>query len=183
MGQIISGIFLALYYNSDSMGAFNSVQYIIFEVDKGWFIRVYHFNSVRFFFFVVYLHLLKGLFFFSYRLKEVWVLGIIILLFLIITAFMGYVLVWAQISFWAGVVITSLVSVIPYLGSKLIWFVWGSFLFRGNSLKFFFVLHFVLPFFILILVFFHLYYLHFYGRTSKLFLHLDLFKVTFYPFY
>lgn len=168
------------YSNSDS---FFSVQYIIIEVNFGWFFRLFHFNIVSLFFIIIFFHFLKGLFFFSYRLKLVWFFGLLILLFLILIAFLGYVMVWAQISFWAGVVITRLLSVIPFFGLNLILFFWGAFVFGINALKFFFFLHFFFPFFLFILVFFHLFFLHFYGRTSKNFFFLFFLKKGFFPFY
>jgi ubiquinol-cytochrome c reductase cytochrome b subunit len=181
--QIFSGLFLVLYYSNSFEFAFFSIQYLIFEVNFGWFIRLLHFNLVSFFFLIVFFHFLKGLFFFSYRLKGVWFFGVLIFLFLIIVSFLGYVLVWAQMSFWAGVVIIRLLSVIPFFGLKLMFFVWGSFLFGGGALKIFFFLHFILPFFIFFFILLHVFFLHFYGRTNFFFLNKNFFKVKFFPFY
>lgn len=111
--QIFTGTFLAFYYSDDRVLAFSRVQYIMYEVNFGWVFRVLHFNGARLFFVFLYMHLFKGLFFMSYRLKKVWSSGLLILLLVMIEAFIGYVLVWAQISFWASVVITRLLSVIP----------------------------------------------------------------------
>ena len=118
--QILTGTFLAFYYSNDGTLAFLSVQYIIYEVNFGWIFRVLHFNGASLFFIFLYLHLFKGMFFMSYRLKKVWVSGIVILLLVIMEAFMGYVLVWAQMRFWASVVITSLLSVIPVWGFAIV---------------------------------------------------------------
>lgn len=135
------------------------------------------------FFFFIFLHFFKGLFFFSYRLKKVWFRGLLIFLFLIIEAFMGYVLVWAQISFWASVVITSLLTVIPFVGFKIVFWVWGGFSVSGATLKFFFVLHFLVPLFLVIFLVFHLIFLHETGRTSKIYFCGRGSKVTFFPFF
>lgn len=118
--QILTGTFLAFYYCDDSAGAFMRVQYIMYEVNFGWIFRVFHFNGASLFFIFLYIHLFKGLFFASYRLKKVWSSGLVILLLTMMEAFMGYVLVWAQIRFWASVVITSLLSVIPIWGPSIV---------------------------------------------------------------
>jgi ubiquinol-cytochrome c reductase cytochrome b subunit len=123
------------------------------------------------------------LFFSSFRLLVVWVRGVSLFLFLIAEAFMGYVLVWAQISFWASVVITSLLRVVPFYGGVLVSWIWGGFSVSGATLKFFFVIHFLLPWALVLLVLFHLVLLHSSGRTSKLFCHGDYDKVFFFSFY
>ena len=120
--QIFSGFLLVFYYSNFSFFSFSSVQYLIFEVNFGWFFRILHFNLVSFFFIIIFFHFLKAFFFFSYRLKKVWFSGLLILIFLILISFLGYVIVWAQISFWAGVVITSLLRVIPFFGKIIIFF-------------------------------------------------------------
>lgn len=181
--QLLTGTLLAIYYSSDSLFAFNRVQYIIYEVNYGWIFRIFHFNGARLFFIFLYVHFFKGLFYSSYRLKFVWMSGLTIFLLVIMEAFIGYVLVWAQISFWASVVITSLLSVIPIWGPSLVVWIWSGFTVSGATLKFFFVLHFLLPWFILVIVLVHLIFLHDTGSTSKLFCHGDYDKVSFYPFY
>ena len=181
--QIITGTLLAIYYSADSLLAFNSVQYIMYEINFGWVFRIFHFNGASLFFVFLYLHIFKGLFFSSYRLKFVWASGLTIFLLVIIEAFIGYVLVWAQISFWASVVITSLLSVIPIWGPTLVVWIWSGFTVSGATLKFFFVLHFLVPWLILLVVLVHLIFLHETGRTSKLFCHGDYDKIRFFPFY
>lgn len=181
--QLISGTLLAFYYCADSSLAFNSVQYIIYETNFGWILRIFHFNGARLFFVFLYLHFFKGLFFSSYRLKFVWIRGLTLFLLIIIEAFIGYVLVWAQMSFWASVVITSLLSVIPVYGIKIVTWIWSGFRVSGATLKFFFVLHFLLPWFLTILILIHLVFLHDSGRTSKLFCHGDYDKIIFFSFY
>nr|YP_010620893.1 cytochrome b [Toxocara vitulorum]WAX39107.1 cytochrome b [Toxocara vitulorum] len=181
--QILTGTFLAFYYCSDSVVAFSSVQYVMYEVNFGWVFRVFHFNGASLFFVFLYMHLFKGLFFVSYRLKKVWSSGLVILLLVMMEAFMGYVLVWAQMSFWASVVITSLLSVIPIWGPSIVTWIWGGFTVSGATLKFFFVLHFLVPWGLLVVVVFHLLLLHETGSTSKLYCHGDYDKVCFYPEY
>jgi len=177
--QILTGTFLAFYYSADSILAFSSVQYIIYEVNYGWVFRIFHFNGASLFFIFLYLHFFKGLFFFSYRLKLVWVSGLTIFLLLMMEAFIGYVLVWAQIRFWASVVITSLLSVIPVWGPIVVTWIWSGFTVSGATLKFFFVLHFLVPWLVLIVMLAHLVFLHRTGSTSLLYCHGDYDKVNF----
>ena len=181
--QILTGTFLAFYYTADSLIAFSTVQYIIYEVNFGWIFRIFHFNGASLFFIFLYLHIFKGLFFISYRLKKVWLSGLTLYLLIIIEAFIGYVLVWAQISFWAAVVITSLLSVIPIWGPTIVTWIWSGFGVTGATLKFFFVLHFLVPWGLLVLVILHLIFLHRTGRTSSLYCHGDYDKVSFAPEY
>lgn len=181
--QLFTGTFLAFYYSPDSVLAFNSVQYIMFETNFGWILRIFHFNGASLFFIFLYLHFFKALFFNSYRLSFVWVSGLTLFLLLIIEAFIGYVLVWAQMRFWASVVITSLLRVIPIYGNLIVTWIWRGFRVTGATLKFFFVLHFLLPWFLIVLVMAHILFLHDYGRTSKLFCHGDYDKIIFYPFF
>lgn len=118
--QIFTGFLLSFFYSNDRLLAFDSVQYIIYDVNYGWLYRVFHFNGASLFFVFLYLHFFKGLFNRRYRLSLVWLRGVFIIFFVILEAFMGYVLVWAQISFWACVVITRLLSVVPFFGGDLV---------------------------------------------------------------
>nr|YP_537093.1 cytochrome b [Anisakis simplex]AAY43167.1 cytochrome b [Anisakis simplex] len=179
--QILTGTFLAFYYTNDGASAFGSVQYIMYEVNFGWVFRLFHSNGASLFFIFLYLHIFKGLFFFSYRLKKVWASGLFILLLLMAEAFMGYVLVWAQMSFWASVVITSLLSVIPIWGPAIVTWIWSGFTVSSATLKFFFVVHFLLPYGLLVFVLAHLLFLHETGSTSKLYCHGDYDKICFFP--
>nr|YP_009550283.1 cytochrome b [Heterorhabditis indica]YP_817457.1 cytochrome b [Heterorhabditis bacteriophora]ABJ80701.1 cytochrome b [Heterorhabditis bacteriophora]AZU95942.1 cytochrome b [Heterorhabditis bacteriophora]QAA11087.1 cytochrome b [Heterorhabditis indica]QAA11099.1 cytochrome b [Heterorhabditis bacteriophora] len=181
--QIITGTFLAFYYTPDSNLAFSSVQYIMYEVNFGWLFRIFHFNGASLFFIFLYLHIFKGLFFMSYRLSKVWMSGLTLYLLIMMEAFMGYVLVWAQMSFWAAVVITSLLSVIPIWGPTIVIWIWSGFGVTGATLKFFFVLHFLVPWGLLVLVLLHLVFLHDTGSTSSLYCHGDYDKVCFAPEY
>nr|WAX01702.1 cytochrome b [Philometra sp. HZ-2022] len=181
--QILTGVLLAFFYSNDSQISFDSVQYIMFEVNGGWLYRIFHFNGASLFFIFIYMHFFKGLFNFSYRLSGVWLVGLLILFLLIMEAFMGYVLVWAQMSYWACVVITSLLSVIPYFGTKLVLWVWGGFTVSGATLKLFFVMHFILPWVLMVMVVFHMIMLHSTGSTSVVGNHGDYDKISFFPYY
>nr|UZP15728.1 cytochrome b [Contracaecum sp.] len=179
--QILTGTLLSFYYSDDGALAFGSVQYIMYEVNFGWVFRIFHSNGASLFFIFLYLHIFKGLFFASYRLKGVWFSGVVILLLVMMEAFMGYVLVWAQMSFWASVVITSLLSVVPIWGPSIVTWIWGGFTVSSATLKFFFVVHFLVPWGLLVIVLSHLLLLHNTGSTSKLYCHGDYDKICFYP--
>nr|YP_009027250.1 cytochrome b [Contracaecum osculatum]AGR53830.1 cytochrome b [Contracaecum osculatum] len=179
--QILTGTLLAFYYTNDGVSAFSSVQYIMYEVNYGWVFRIFHSNGASLFFIFLYLHIFKGLFFCSYRLKKVWLTGVVILLLVMMEAFMGYVLVWAQMSFWASVVITSLLSVIPFWGVDIVTWIWSGFTVSSATLKFFFVVHFLVPWGLLVVVLVHLLMLHITGSTSKLYCHGDYDKISFFP--
>nr|QZL13633.1 cytochrome b [Meloidogyne exigua] len=181
--QIFSGILLSFFYSSEDINSFVSVQYLMFEVNYGWLIRLIHFNLVSMFFFFLFFHMLKAMFFFSYRLWKVWFIGLLIFFFLMMESFLGYTLIWSQMSFWAATVITSLLSVFPIFGNILIIFLWCGFFLNSFSLKLFFFLHFMLPILIFLLIFFHVFFLHDYGSSVKLNNSNSLTKRSFYPFY
>ena len=181
--QVIRGIFLTFHYTADSSLAFDSVQYICYEVNFGWLVRMVHFNGASFIFILLYLHIWKGLLLSSYRLKFVWASGFSILFLIIAVAFTGYVLVWSQIRYWAAVVITSLLRVLPVWGESLLLWIWGSYNVRTATLKLFFTIHFLLPFLILLVVIVHLLALHKVGSTTFLGYSGNLYKVPFFPYY
>lgn len=181
--QVVTGLFLVFFYTNSPADAFSRVQYIIYEVNLGWIFRLFHFNGARLFFFFIFLHFFKGLYFFSFRRKKVWATGLVIFLFLMTEAFIGYVLVWAQMRFWASVVITSLLTVIPFWGFKFVFWIWGGFSVASAALKFFFVFHFLLPWLLIVILLLHFLFLHENGRTSKLYFCGNNSKVTFYPFF
>lgn len=180
--QIFSGFFLFFFFRADGSLSFNSVQYLMMEVNYGWIFRLLHFNMVSIFFVFLFLHIFKALFYFRYRLKIVWIIGLLIFFLLILESFLGYTLIWSQISFWAATVITSLLRVIPFFGLKIIIFFWCGFYLNSFSLKFFFFLHFILPILIFFLIFFHVIFLHRYGRSTKI-NSSKLCKRSFFPFY
>jgi len=181
--QVLTGLIIVLYFEPVAELAFGSVQYVIFEVNHGWFFRLLHFNGARIFFTLLYLHFFKALFYSSNNLYEVWVVGLLIFILLIMEAFLGYTLVWSQMSFWAGTVITSLLRVIPVFGRTLVFWVWGGFGLNSNTLKFFYMVHFLVPFVVVVMVFFHLFFLHFYRSSSELNFPRKLISQTFFPYY
>lgn len=183
--QLITGIFLAMYYTPHIDYAFISVEHIMRDVENGWFIRYLHANGASFFFIMVYGHIIKNLFYGSYikPRKALWCTGIIIFLMMMATAFLGYVLPWGQMSFWGATVITNLFSVIPYIGETLVQWLWGGFSINNATLNKFFSLHFVLPFVIVALVLVHLILLHKAGSNTPLGISADIKLVNFYPYF
>jgi len=160
--QIITGVTLAMHYNPSVLEAFNSVEHIMRDVNNGWLIRYLHSNTASAFFFIVYLHMGRGLYYGSYRAPRtlVWTLGVVIFLLMIVTAFLGYVLPYGQMSLWGATVITNLMSAIPWIGQDIVEFLWGGFSVNNATLNRFFALHFVLPFVLAALALMHLIALH-----------------------
>jgi ubiquinol-cytochrome c reductase cytochrome b/c1 subunit len=160
--MILTGIFLAMNYTAHTSMAFDSVERIMRDVNYGWLLRYLHMNGGSMFFIVVYIHIFRGLYFGSYKApREVlWWLGIIILLCMMATAFMGYVLPWGQMSFWGATVITNLFSAIPVVGEYIVTWLWGGFAVDNPTLNRFFALHYLLPFVIFAVVAIHLWALH-----------------------
>jgi quinol-cytochrome oxidoreductase complex cytochrome b subunit len=182
--QIVSGLLLAMYYTPHVDMAFDSVQHIMREVNYGWLIRYIHSTGSSMFFAVVYVHIGRGLYYGSYLYPRglVWCSGVIIFLLMMATAFLGYVLPWGQMSFWAATVITNLFSAIPAVGENITQWLWGGFSVDNPTLKRFFVLHFFLPFVILGVVIVHLILLHKVGSGNPL--GIDLVEVVpFYPYF
>ena len=160
--QIITGVTLAMHYNPSVLEAFNSVEHIMRDVNNGWLIRYLHSNTASAFFFLVYLHMGRGLYYGSYRAPRtlVWVLGVVIFLLMIVTGFLGYVLPYGQMSLWGATVITNLMSAIPWIGQDIVEFLWGGFSVNNATLNRFFALHFVLPFVLAAFALMHLIALH-----------------------
>ena len=160
--QIITGVTLAMHYNPSVLEAFNSVEHIMRDVNNGWLIRYLHSNTASAFFFIVYLHIGRGLYYGSYKAPRtlVWTLGTVIFILMIVTAFLGYVLPYGQMSLWGATVITNLMSAIPWVGQDIVEFIWGGFSVNNATLNRFFALHFVLPFVLAALALMHLISLH-----------------------
>ena len=160
--QIVTGVTLAMHYNPSAMEAFNSVEHIMRDVNNGWLIRYLHSNTASAFFFLVYLHIGRGLYYGSYRAPRtlVWTIGTVIFILMMATAFLGYVLPYGQMSLWGATVITNLMSAIPWVGQDIVEFIWGGFSVNNATLNRFFSLHFVLPFVLAALVLMHLISLH-----------------------
>nr|AJB43605.1 cytochrome b [Diphylla ecaudata] len=181
--QILTGLFLAMHYTSDTATAFNSVAHICRDVNYGWLIRYTHANGASMFFICLYLHVGRGLYYGSYLFSETWNVGIILLLTIMATAFMGYVLPWGQMSFWGATVITNLLSAIPYVGTDLVQWIWGGFSVDKATLTRFFTFHFILPFIISALVMVHLLFLHETGSNNPTGIPSNLDMIPFHPYY
>ncbi|MDP4594527.1 MAG: cytochrome b/b6, partial [Beijerinckiaceae bacterium] len=166
--QIITGIVLAMHYTPHTAMAFASVEHIMRDVNWGWFMRYTHANGASMFFVAVYIHMFRGLYYGSYKApREVlWILGVIIFLLMMATAFMGYVLPWGQMSFWGATVITNLFSAIPVVGESIVTWLWGGFSVDNPTLNRFFSLHYLLPFMIVGVVVLHIWALHVVGQNN-----------------
>nr|YP_010287596.1 cytochrome b [Syllepte taiwanalis]UKT61927.1 cytochrome b [Syllepte taiwanalis]WEV93869.1 cytochrome b [Syllepte taiwanalis] len=183
MIQIITGLFLTMYYTANIELAFYSVNYICRNVNYGWLIRTLHANGASFFFINIYIHIGRGIYYESFNLKYTWMIGVIILFLLMATAFMGYVLPWGQMSFWGATVITNLLSAIPYLGTDLVNWIWGGFAIDNATLTRFYTFHFILPFIIMMMTMIHLLFLHQTGSNNPLGINSNLDKIPFHPFF
>nr|YP_010491893.1 cytochrome b [Hypospila bolinoides]UWM92679.1 cytochrome b [Hypospila bolinoides] len=181
--QILTGLFLTMYYTANIELAFYSVNYICRNVNYGWLIRTLHANGASFFFICIYLHIGRGIYYESFNLKHTWMIGVMILFLLMATAFMGYVLPWGQMSFWGATVITNLLSAIPYLGTMLVNWIWGGFSVDNATLTRFYTFHFLLPFIILMMTMIHLLFLHQTGSNNPLGLNSNYDKIPFHPFF
>nr|BAI63557.1 cytochrome b [Cynops ensicauda] len=181
--QIITGLFLAMHYTADTQSAFSSVAHICRDVNHGWLVRNIHANGASFFFICIYLHIGRGLYYGSYLFKETWNIGVVLLLLVMATAFVGYVLPWGQMSFWGASVITNLLSAIPYVGSSLVEWVWGGFSVDKATLTRFFAFHFLLPFLIAGVSMIHLLFLHETGSNNPTGIPSNQDKVSFHPYF
>nr|AHZ11497.1 cytochrome b [Apocryptodon punctatus] len=181
--QIATGLFLAMHYTADISSAFSSVAHICRDVNFGWLIRNLHANGASFFFICIYLHVGRGLYYGSYLYKETWNIGVILLLLVMMTAFVGYVLPWGQMSFWGATVITNLLSAVPYVGNTLVQWIWGGFSVDNATLTRFFAFHFLFPFVILAVTILHLLFLHETGSNNPLGLNSDADKIPFHPYF
>nr|QKY64870.1 cytochrome b [Microtus arvalis]WFG63627.1 cytochrome b [Microtus arvalis]WFG63759.1 cytochrome b [Microtus arvalis]WFG63762.1 cytochrome b [Microtus arvalis] len=181
--QILTGLFLAMHYTSDTATAFSSVTHICRDVNYGWLIRYMHANGASMFFICLFLHVGRGVYYGSYNMIETWNMGIVLLFAVMATAFMGYVLPWGQMSFWGATVITNLLSAIPYIGTTLVEWIWGGFSVDKATLTRFFAFHFILPFIITALVLVHLLFLHETGSNNPTGLNSDADKIPFHPYY
>nr|BAZ96155.1 cytochrome b [Takifugu rubripes] len=181
--QIITGLFLAMHYTSDISTAFSSVAHICRDVNYGWLIRNLHANGASFFFICLYSHIGRGLYYGSYLSKETWNVGVVLLLLVMATAFVGYVLPWGQMSFWGATVITNLLSAVPYVGNTLVQWVWGGFSVDSATLTRFFAFHFLLPFIVAAAAIVHLIFLHETGSNNPLGLNSNADKIPFHPYF
>lgn len=181
--QILSGLLLTFHYTSYATNSFRSIVEIIREVWSGWVIRLVHINGASVFFFFIYLHLFRGMFYFRAVHKKVWVRGTAIMIVLIAISFLGYVLPWGQISYWAVAVITNLLSVIPMIGDSVVNWVWGGFSVGSPTLTRFYSLHFLTPFILRFIVLIHLVFLHSEGSRNRLGINSNVDKIQFHPYF
>jgi len=184
--QILTGIILAMHYTPHVDHAFESVEHIMRDVNWGWLLRYAHANGASMFFIVVYIHIFRGLYYGSYKAPRelLWMLGVVILLLMMATAFMGYVLPWGQMSYWGAQVITSLFSAVPIFGEAIVTWLWGGFSVDNPTLNRFYALHYLLPFVIVAVVFLHILALHQFGSNNPV--GIDVTKkdkIPFHPYY
>src|SRR3989338_1573277 len=184
--MMLTGIFLAMQYDPNTKNAFESVERIMRDVNYGWLIRYIHMNGASMFFIVVYAHLFRGMYYGSYKEPRelLWIIGVVILLLMMATAFMGYVLPWGQMSFWGATVITNLFSALPF-GDSIVTFLWGGYSVDNPTLNRFFALHYLLPFLIVGVTALHLTALHQFGSNNPLGIDAKKpgDKIPFHPYY
>ena len=184
--QIITGVTLAMHYNPSVLEAFNSIEHIMRDVNNGWLVRYLHSNTASAFFFLVYWHIGRGMYYGSYRAPRtlVWAIGTVILIAMIGTGFLGYVLPYGQMSLWGATVITNLISAIPWIGQDIVEFIWGGFSVNTATLNRFFALHYLLPFILAALVLMHLIALHdTTGSSNPLGVSGNYDRIPFAPYY
>nr|YP_009711634.1 cytochrome b [Aphis glycines]AGN73945.1 cytochrome b [Aphis glycines]AGW80619.1 cytochrome b [Aphis glycines]QGA47176.1 cytochrome b [Aphis glycines] len=183
INQILTGLFLAFHYKTDINLAFQSIINMNRNINFGWLIRSFHANGASMFFIMIYIHISRGIYMNSFNFKMTWIIGVMLLLLTMMTAFVGYVLPWGQMSFWGATVITNLLSAIPYLGNSIVIWIWGGFSINNATLTRFFSIHFILPFIIILFTFIHLFFLHLTGSNNPLGINSNFDKITFSPYF
>nr|YP_010323275.1 cytochrome b [Leptophyton benayahui]UKP88410.1 apocytochrome b [Leptophyton benayahui] len=181
--QLITGIFLAMHYCPDVTLAFDSISHLLRDVNSGFILKYIHANGASLFFLCVYIHMARGLYYGSYMKVEVWSIGVIIYLVMMLTAFLGYVLPWGQMSFWGATVITNFCSAIPYVGTDIVQWIWGGFSVSNATLARFFSLHYLFPFLIVGLSLLHIIALHAAGSNNPVGVDSDMDKVPFHVYF
>nr|YP_010447259.1 cytochrome b [Sclerodermus sichuanensis]UTN43179.1 cytochrome b [Sclerodermus sichuanensis] len=181
--QLISGLFLSMHYSPSTIFSFQSIIHINNDINYGYLLRFLHMNGASMYFICMYIHIARNIYFQSYKLFTTWAIGIIIFLTSMATAFLGYILPWGQMSFWAATVITNLLSSIPYIGNTMVMWLWGGFSVNNATLNRFYSLHFLLPFIITIFVINHLISLHTYGSSNPLGIKSNMMKIPFHSYY
>ena len=184
--QLVTGLFLAMFYTPHVESAFYSIEHIMNDIYYGWMVRYIHANGASFFFLFIYIHMLRGIYYCSYQFPRtnVWISGVTIYFILMATAFLGYVLPWGQMSFWAATVITNLLTVIPLIGDEVVYWIWGGFSINNATLNRFFCLHYLLPFIVLLLMILHFILLHQVSSSNELKLKSIVnTKISFYPYF
>jgi len=181
--QILTGIFLAMHYSADVSIAFSSVTHILEDVNYGFLLKYLHANGASVFFICVYIHIARGLYYGSYLKSHLWFSGISLFLIMMLTAFIGYVLPWGQMSFWGATVITNFVSAIPYIGNDVVQWIWGGFSVSNATLNRFFSLHYLFPFVLALLAIIHIVLLHEGGSNSPIGVNPNSDKIPFHAYY
>jgi len=183
--QIITGVSLAMHYTPDVDLAFASVEHIMRDVKGGWLVRYMHSNGASMFFIVVYAHIIRGLYYTSYVWPRqlAWALGVVLFLLMIVTAFLGYVLPWGQMSFWGATVITNLVGAVPIIGGDILTWLWGGFSIGNAALTRFFALHFTLPFVTAGVAAVHIILVQHFSSNNPLGVHFMMDSIPFTPYY
>ena len=181
--QILTGLFLAMHYSADISIAFSSITHIMRDVNYGFLLKTIHANGASAFFLCVYIHIARGMYYGSYLRIHLWMTGVVIFLVMMITAFIGYVLPWGQMSFWGATVITNFLSAIPYIGTDVVQWVWGGFSVSNATLNRFFSLHYLFPFLLAGLIIVHLVYLHTSGSNSPIGLNTNVDKIPFHTYF
>ena len=181
--QIVTGIFLAMHYSADVSIAFSSITHILEDVNYGFILKYLHANGASAFFICVYIHIARGLYYGSYLRSHLWFSGVAIFLIMMLTAFIGYVLPWGQMSFWGATVITNFVSAIPYIGNDIVEWIWGGFSVSNATLNRFFSLHYLFPFILAVLAGIHVVLLHEHGSNSPIGVNANSDKVPFHAYF
>jgi quinol-cytochrome oxidoreductase complex cytochrome b subunit len=185
--MILTGIMLAMQYTPHADFAFDSVERIMRDVNYGWLLRYVHMNGGSFFFIVVYIHIFRGLYYGSYKEPRelLWIIGIVLLLLMQAAAFMGYVLPWGQLSYWAAKVITNMFTAIPFVGESVVTWLWGGYTVGNPTLNRFYALHYLIPFIIVGVVILHIWALHRFGSNNPVGIEADgpQDKIPFHPYY
>ncbi|BBU61847.1 hypothetical protein MSC49_17820 [Methylosinus sp. C49] len=168
VAQIVTGIVLAMHYTPETTLAFDSIEHIMRDVNWGWALRYAHANGASMFFLAVYIHIFRGMYYGSYKepREVLWILGVVIFMLMMATGFLGYVLPWGQMSFWAATVITNLFTAIPYVGNSITTWLLGGYSVDNATLNRFFALHYLLPFVIVAIVGLHVWALHVTGQNN-----------------
>jgi len=184
---IITGIMLAMQYTPHQDFAFDSVERIMRDVNYGWLLRYVHMNGGSFFFIVVYIHIFRGLYYGSYKEPRelLWIIGVTLLLLMMAAAFLGYVLPWGQLSYWAAKVITNMFTAFPIVGEPIVTWLWGGYTVGNPTLNRFFALHYLIPFVIVGVVMLHIWALHRFGSSNPVGIDANgpQDKIPFHPYY
>nr|AHB23662.1 cytochrome b [Idris sp. MM-2013] len=183
MLQIITGLMLSFHYTPNIDLAFNSIIHMNHDINYGWILHYMHMNGASMFFFCIYCHVGRNIYYSTYFNKMTWISGTFIILLLMGTAFIGYVLPWGQMSYWGATVITNLLSAIPYVGTEIVQWIWGGFSINNATLNRFYSFHFILPFILLFMVIMHLVFLHEKGSSNPLGTNSNLSKIPFHNYF